>query len=157
MEQLNDNERAIVAKLTQLGLPEGQAIKSAQALEKGAPQPSSKPACIYVMMKIKDDADKNALKDAFKDYANASKAALGKMIAGHGWDDEKGELTCVEIYNSPAAMDCHIGTCFEFYVKMLNHMTMTEIIANVDPNDVEFWKESASAWGATKFAVNASI
>ena len=46
--------------------------------------------------------------------------------AGHGWDDEKGELTCVEVYNSPAAMDCHIGTCFEFYVKMLNHMTMTK-------------------------------
>ena len=40
---------------------------------------------------------------------------------------------------------------------MVPHMTMTEIICNVDPSELEFWKTSASAWGATKFAVNPSI
>jgi len=40
---------------------------------------------------------------------------------------------------------------------MLPHCTMAEIIAICHPDDVAWWKESASAWGAAKFTVVPAI
>lgn len=95
MDALNETEKATATKLTGLGLPEGQAIASSKALTAGTPAASQMPACVYVMMKINEGADKAALKEAFEAYATASKKAPGKVTAGHGWDEEKGKSTMV--------------------------------------------------------------
>ena len=54
-------------------------------------------------------------------------------------------------------MDVHIGNCFPYYITMLPHADMSEIIAVVEPTELEFWTGSASAWGASKFVVTPAI
>ena len=39
---------------------------------------------------------------------------------------------------------------------MVPHADMTELIIQTDPSQLDFWKTSASAWGATKFIVAAA-
>jgi len=39
----------------------------------------------------------------------------------------------------------HIGICFEYYVKMVPHMEMSEIVGSCDAAELDWWKNSASA------------
>ena len=41
----------------------------------------------------------------------------------------EGEVQCIEVWNSPSAMDSHIGNCFPSYAKMCAHADMVEINA----------------------------
>ena len=139
--------------LTKLGLPEAQAALSVKAI--GEPMVTGKSTSIFVMMKVKEGADVEAMTTAFKAYGSASAASPGKSHAQHSI--AKGEVLMIEVYDSPAAMDTHIGHCFPEYIKIVPHADMTEIICVCDPADVEFWEKSASAWGATKFIVTPSM
>ena len=54
---------------------------------------------------------------------------------------------------TPSARPCsfacmlnnHIGICFEYYVKMVPHMEMSEIVGSCDAAELDWWKNSASA------------
>ncbi len=97
-----------------------------------------------------------ALTDAFTNYATASKTAPGTVHCAYSISEDIGELNFIEVYDSPAGMNAHIGTCFEDYVKMVHHMEMYEIVGSCDAAELEWWKDSTSAWGA-KLAINAII
>lgn len=153
MDALTESEKAKATSLVEMGLPEAQAILSAQDLAKGT-TPSPNPCSVSCMLKVKESADMAALKDAFTKYSAASKTAPGKVHAAYSISEDLGELNFIEIFDSPAAMNCHVGMCFEHYVKMVPHMEMSEIVASCDASEVDWWKSSASAWGAQKLVVN---
>ena len=56
-------------------------------------------------------------------------------------------------------MDIHIGNCFPAYVTMLGAgVEMKEIIAICDdPKEIDWWKGSLAAWGATKLIITAAM
>ena len=62
---------------------------------------------------------------------------------------------CVHPLSSLIASPWHATRSPE-YVKMVPHADMTELIIQTDPSQLDFWKTSASAWGATKFIVAAA-
>ena len=151
MDALTPAQKAKAESLTAIGLPEAQAVKSVTAV----PAPAGLVAHVHAMLKVKPDADMPALTAALKAYSAASKASAGKVSATYAVSD--GEVQFFENYDSPAAMDEHIGNCFPHYVKIVAHADMTEIVLVCDPKQVDFWKTSASAWGASKFIVAAAI
>ena len=140
--------------LTGLGLPAEQAEASVMT-DTHPPVASAEPTSVYAMLKINEGANMEELTAALKLYSAASKASAGKVHAAYSV--ASGEVQFVEVYNSPAAMDAHIGNCFPHYAKMLPHAEMTEIICVCNPADEDFWKTSASAWGASKFIVTPSV
>ena len=151
LDALSAEQKAKHDMLTGLGLPSAQALKSVTAV----PAPAGLPATAYCMMKLKDGADMDALGAALKEYGAASKAAAGKVSACYSIGS--GEVQFFETYDSPAAMDAHIGDCFPAYVKILAHADMTEIILTCDPAQLEFWKTSTAAWQASKLNVQAAL
>ncbi len=151
MDGLSAEQKKKAESLTALGLPEEQAVKSVTA----KPSPTGLATHCYAMLKIKADADMGALTDALKAYSAASKASKGKVSASYSI--ASGEVQFFEIYDSMGAMDEHIGNCFPHYVKMLPHADMAEIVCVVDPKDLDAWKASLAAWGASKFIVTAAI
>ena len=154
MDTCSDTEKAKATELTAMGLPEGQAVASAKALTTGT-TPSASATSVYAMMSINEDADLEALKEALAAYAAAAKASPGKVHAAYSMSEK--QITFVEVYDSPKAMDCHIGNCFPHYVKMVPHTKMTELVGCVEPSELEWWKKSASAWGATKFVMEPNV
>jgi len=142
-----------VEQLTGLGLPQAQAEASLKVIAEKPPV-TGIPTHVYGMMKVKEGADIEAMTAGLEAYGAASKACPGKVSASYTISD--GEIQFIEIYDSPAAMDIHIGFCFPEYVKMVPHADMTELIIQTDPSQLDFWKTSASAWGATKFIVAAA-
>ena len=154
MTEFTAEQTKKIEMLTGLGLPEEQAKKSAATDAEGTCQPT-KNCSTYVCMKIKDGADMEALKTHFKAYATNSAASKGKIFAQHMICN--GEIQAIEVWNSPSAMDAHIGNCFPHYAQMLAHCDMTEINAICDPSEVEWYKTSLSAWGASKFHVGTNI
>eukprot|EP00943_MAST-04B_sp_MAST-4B-sp1_P008270 g8270.t1 len=148
------SEAEKVKQLVALGLPEQQAIASAKALANGT-TPSKEPCTCKAVMTIKEGADINALTAAVKAYAAAGKTSVGTLHAAYGMTDK--EVTTFEVYDSPAAMDAHIGNCFEHFVKMVPHCEMAEIGACVHESEIEFWTNSLSAWAPKKFSVTANI
>ena len=44
----------------------------------------------------------------------------------------QGEVQFIEVYDSPNAMDVHSGNCFPYYITMLPHADMAELIAVVE-------------------------
>ena len=40
---------------------------------------------------------------------------------------------------------------------MVPHTKMTELVGCVEPSELEWWKKSASAWGATKFVMEPNV
>ena len=156
MDQLSEAEKATATKLTGMGLPEEQAIKSAKALSTPCVA-SPNPCTCFCTMKIKEDADMPALKAALASYAGASKKSQGKIHAAYGLSEQDGEIQFHEVFDSPGAMDAHIGNCFEFYVQTVPHTQMAEIVGTADSSELEWWKTSASAWGASKLVITAAI
>ena len=154
MTNFNTEQQAKYNLLTSLGLPEQQAQASVNT-DINPPVAAAQPTSVYAMLKIKDDANMDDLKAALAKYSAASKASAGKVVASYSIAD--GEVQFIETYNSPAAMDAHIGNCFPHYVHIVPHADMTEIICVCNPADTEFWKTSASAWGASKFIVSPSM
>ena len=151
---LNADQKAKYDQLTGLGLPEEQALKSVTA----RPVPSNVATHIYAMLKIKaglNDKDMAALERGLKAYSAASRAAAGKVTSSYSICD--GEVQFMEIYNGPGAMDAHIADCFPDYTTILPYADMTEIVAVCDPAEVEWWKKSAAAWGASKFIVTPAM
>jgi len=142
-----------VEQLTGLGLPQAQAEASLKVIAEKPPV-TGIPTHVYGMMKVKEGADIEAMTAGLEAYGAASKACPGKVSASYTISD--GEIQFIEIYDSPAAMDIHIGFCFPEYVKIVPHADMTELIIQTDPSQLDFWKTSASAWGATKFIVAAA-
>jgi len=151
---------ALLDKLIKLGLPKPQAEKSVAAISCDyIPSPPGKKAChCFAMLKIKEGIsahDKKALEAGLREYANAARKCDGSPCAQYGIHD--GEIYFLEIYDTPAAMDIHIGRCFPAYAKIVPHADMTELICNCDPSELDFWRESAAAWGASKFIVTAAV
>ena len=144
-------------KLTGLGLPEEQAAKSVKAMGERPNQPttSKTPTSAKCMMKIKDTADMAALTAGLKDYGAAAKKADGAVHMSYSISD--GEVHFVEIYDTPEAMDIHIGNCFEHYVKIVPHADMTDIFVVCPAEDLDFWQGSVTAWGASKCVVTAEV
>ncbi len=153
MADFTEEQNKKVAQLVELGLPEEQAKKSAATMV--GEVAATKTTTTYVSMKIKEGADLDALKTHFKEYATNSKNSKGKLFASH--TIANGEVLATEVWNSPGAMDAHIGNCFPAYREMLAHCDMTEIIAICDESEVEWYKQSLSAWGASKFIVSAAV
>ncbi len=154
MSDFNPAQQAKYDLLTSLGLPESQAQASVMT-DTNPPVAAAEPTSVYAMLKIKDGANMDELSAALKAYSAAAKASAGKVNGACSIAD--GEIQLIETYNSPAAMDAHIGNCFPHYVKMLPHADMSEIICVCNPADVDFWTASASAWGASKFIVTPSM
>lgn len=152
MDGLSEVEKATVTKLTGLGLPEGQAIKSAKALATPF-QPSPSPSTAVACMKIKEGTDMAALKASLVQYGAASKKSAGKVFANYGMDEAKMEIQFFEVFNSPGAMDAHIGNCFEFFVQLVPHTEMKDIMMSAEPSEVAWWTESGAAWGAERYSV----
>ena len=107
------------------------------------------------MLKIKEGGDVAAIEAGLKKYSAASKASAGKVTASYSI--AQGEVHFFEVYDSPNAMDVHIGNCFPFYITMLPHCEMTEICCICDAGEIDFWTTSASAWGASKFIVTPAV
>jgi quinol monooxygenase YgiN len=152
LDALAPGPKSKAETLIKLGLPEKQALKSVTV---HTCKRSTIPAQVYAMLKINDTADMSLLTEALDAYAAASKDSFGKLSASYSIAD--GEVQFFEKYESPAAMDIHVGNCFPHYVKMLPHAVMAEIVAVVDPTEMDWWKESASAWGAKKFIVTPAL
>ena len=143
--------------LTSLGLPAVQASRSvaADAERAGNFKCPAGPTHIYATLKIKEGADMAALEEGLKKYSAASKASAGKVTCSYSI--AQGEVQFIEVYDSPNAMDVHIGNCFPYYITMLPHADMAELICVVEPTELEFWTGSASAWGASKFVVTPAV
>ena len=143
---LNDTEKAKVAELTGLGLPEAAAIVSATSMTAG-PNPSGGAPCrLFGKMKIKADGNVDEVKAALTAYGTASRAAPGNI--GCDYSIANGELIMFEIFDSPNAMHIHVGHCFPHYVKMLPHVEMDTLLATCDPAQHEFWNTVCNSWGA---------
>ena len=154
MTTFNEAQQVKYDTLTSLGLPAPQAEASVLT-DTNPPVAAAEPTSVYAMLKIKEGANMAELKAALKNYSAASKSSAGKVLASYSIAD--GEVQFIEVYNSPAAMDAHIGNCFPHYVNIVPHADMTEIICVCNPADADFWKTSASAWGASKFIVSPSM
>ena len=143
--------------LTALGLPAVQASRSvaADAERAGNFKCPAGPTHIYATLKIKEGADMAALEEGLKKYSAASKASAGKVTCSYSI--AQGEVQFIEVYDSPNAMDVHIGNCFPFYITMIPHCDMTEICCICDAAEIDFWTTSASAWGASKFIVTPAV
>ena len=106
------------------------------------------------MLKISDGCDMDKIKEYLAEYSTNAKKTKGKVSCSHTICN--GEVLAVEIMNSPACMDAHIGNCFPSYVKMLGlGVVNTEIIAIVDESEIDWWKNSLGAWGASKLCISA--
>mgnify|MGYP004089668157 CR=1 FL=1 len=153
MDSLSAASKTKAEYLVGLGLPEVQAVRSAKALEErpSMPTPAGVSAFVYYVVKANDGCDMSRLTANFDAYFAEAKKVPGKVHSGATMVN--GEMIFFEAYDSPSAMDCHIGLCFPHYVKMLADATMTELLCVSQPKDLEFWKVSTSAWGATRFAV----
>ena len=101
-------ERPTVEQLTGLGLPQAQAEASLKVIAEKPPV-TGIPTHVYGMMKVKEGADIEAMTAGLEAYGAASKACPGKVSASYTISD--GEIQFIEIYDSPAAMDIHIGFC----------------------------------------------
>ena len=97
-----------VEQLTGLGLPQAQAEASLKVIAEKPPV-TGIPTHVYGMMKVKEGADIEAMTAGLEAYGAASKACPGKVSASYTISD--GEIQFIEIYDSPAAMDIHIGFC----------------------------------------------
>lgn len=156
MAELNAKQKKSVEELTSLGLPEVQAIASVTAVHK-----PTAPTHMYYTLKIKDGidaAEMAELEKNWKAYAAASKASKGKITISHAISD--GWLIAVEVHDSPSSMDIHIGNCFPDYIKCVGtgSAVMKEIIGTcTSSKEIEWWKKSASAWGAEKFIITAAL
>ena len=105
------------------------------------------------MLKIKEGANMDELSAALKAYSAAAKASAGKVNGAYSIAD--GEIQFIETYNSPAAMDAHIGNCFRTTWNAA-HADMSEIGCVCNPADVDFWTASASA-GCVQIIVTPSM
>ena len=153
MDELTPGQKAKAENLVKCGLPEAAAVRCSGMIHK----PTSKTSLYYTLL-IKDDADMAVVETQLKAYATASKASAGKVgVASYSISGK--DIVCIDMQDSPSGMDIHIGNCFPAYVTMLGAgVEMKEIIAICDdPKEVDWWKESLSAWGATKFIVTAAI
>ena len=73
------------------------------------------------------------VKAALKSYTENAMKAKGKIHCSHTINEEHREVQCIEVMNSPSAMDNHIGHCFPSYVQLLGAgCVMEEINAIVD-------------------------
>ena len=98
------------------------------------------------------------VKAALKSYTENAMKSKGKIHMSHTINEEHREVQCIEVMNSPSAMDNHIGNCFPSYVQLLGAgCVMEEINAIVDESEREWWAKSLSAWGAKKFCVTAAL
>ena len=116
--------------LAGLGLPKEQAEASVKAIT-DKPKVTGSPCYCYASMKVKEGADVAAMTAAVKAYGTASKAAPGNISGNYCISD--GEVILYEVFDSPAAMDIHIGFCFPEYIKIVPHADMAEIVCATDP------------------------
>ena len=64
----------------------------------------------------------------------ASKASAGKVTCSYSI--AQGEVQFIEVYDSPNAMDVHIGNCFPYYITMLPHADMAELNEFLDEEEI---------------------
>ena len=153
MDALSPAQKAKAENLVKMGLPEEAAVRCSGMVHK----PTSKTA-LYYTLAIKDDADMAAVETQLKAYAAASKASKGKVgVASYSISGK--DVVCIDVQDSPSGMDIHIGNCFPAYVTMLGAgVEMKEIIAICDdPKEIDWWKGSLAAWGATKLIITAAM
>ena len=153
------------AELQALGLPAAQADKSVAtdaadlptAVGGGLnPQAGGRlPTACYWKLAVKEGADRAALNAALAAYRAASAAAKGSVHCAYALTDG-GEVVRIEVFNGLAAMNNHIGHCFPSWAQMVPHAALAEIVCVPDASEVEFWKGSASAWGAPRVVMAAA-
>jgi len=143
------------AFLISIGLPEEAAAMAVATDADDGFKDDTTPTSMFYTLKVKPDADVAAVKENFMAYTKAAKGSKGHMSVCHTYNEETNELVCIEVITGKDAMNNHIGNCFPAYAKMLGAgAKMTEIMAVVDPNEVDWWKASMSAWAPERLLVN---
>ena len=146
---------ASVDVLTAAGLPAEQAAKSVATYTTF--KPGKGLASIFYVHKMKPDGDEAEAKKHFQAYTDAARQAKGHTSVSHTYSEATKEMICTDVMNGPDAMDNHIGHCFPAYAKMIGSgVEMTECLAVVPAEEVEWWTDSLKVWGATRFVVQAA-
>jgi len=146
---------ASVDVLTAAGLPAEQAAKSVATYTTF--KPGKGLASIFYVHKMKPDGDEAEAKKHFQAYTDAARKAKGHISVSHTYSEATKEMICTDVMNGPDAMDNHIGHCFPAYAKMIGSgVEMTETLAVVPAEEVDWWTNSLKAWGATRFVVLAA-
>ena len=138
-------------RLTEMGLPEEQAIKSIKAdLEYKGP-PETKPATCFCVLPFNNNleaADLEKLKAGLTAYGTNAKASKGKIHAAYTIDEEAKCVKFFEVFDGMQAMDAHIGNCFPDYAGLIALCTMKTMHVTCDEKDLEAWKASTGVWVA---------
>jgi len=143
------------ALLVSLGLPEEAAAIAVATDADDGYKADKTPTSMFYTLKVNDDADVTAVKENFMAYTKAAKGSKGHLSVSHTYNEETKELVCIEVITGKDAMNNHIGNCFPPYAKMLGAgAVMTEILAVVDPSEIDWWKASMGAWQPSRMVVN---
>lgn len=138
-------ETPTVELLTSCGLPEEQAKASIAAIETGCGEPTGTPCFMHYTLKIKDGSSLEDVQIHLEHYAHNAKRVPGALVSHYAIAGN--ELLFFSIMLGPSVMDAHIGYCFPHYAPMMAHADMQFIRCSCDASQVDWWKQSCSAWG----------
>jgi len=143
------------ALLVSMGLPEEAAAMAVATDADDGYKEDKTPTSMYYTLKLKDDADLAACKENFMAYTKAAKGSKGHISVSHTYNEETKEMVCIEVITGKDAMNNHIGNAFPAFAKMLGAgAVMTEIMAVVDPAELDWWKASLGGWAPSRLVVN---